>query len=71
MSLENYTCDRCGNNKPDSLKMSIFNTDMCCPECLIKERKHKDYQKAVDVEHNAVKNGDFNFPGIGLPEDLR
>lgn len=50
--------------------MSIFNTDMCCLECIEIERAHPDFQKARDVELDELLKGNYNFPGIGLPEDL-
>ena len=51
--------------------MSCFNTQLCCVECLLKERAHPEFPRAVAAEEAAVRNGDMNFPGIGLPEDLR
>jgi hypothetical protein len=44
---------------------------MCCPKCIEKERAHPDFQKAREAEHKAIKNEDFNYPGIGLPDDLQ
>lgn len=69
MSLRNGRCDRCGE-KTNGLTMSIFNTDMVCIYCLIKEQEHPKYKEAKRVEHEHVKNGDYNFKGIGLPDDL-
>jgi hypothetical protein len=51
--------------------MSRFNTDCLCFECINEERQHPDYKKALDAERRAVQNGDYNFSGIGLPEDLK
>lgn len=62
-------CDRCGK-KTNAATMSMFNTDMLCMNCLRKEKNHPDYQKARDAEHAAVASGDYNFPGIGKPDDL-
>jgi len=62
-------CDRC-NIKTNVTRMSRFNTDMCCPICLGIEKKHPEYQRAVDVENLAVRGGNMNFEGIGLPKDL-
>jgi hypothetical protein len=47
--------------------MSFFNTQMICMDCVEKERKHPDYQKAKDAEHAAVLRGDYNYQGIGYP----
>jgi hypothetical protein len=62
-------CDRCGNNSV-VLRMSRFNTQMCCPLCTEAEERHPDYSKAYQAELDAVRRGDYNFPGIGLPADL-
>jgi hypothetical protein len=50
--------------------MSKFNNDIICMACKTKERAHPDYQKASDAEIRAVRQGDYNFPGIGKPADL-
>jgi hypothetical protein len=63
------TCDRC--NKPlVAWTMSYFNRDVICMPCRDKERRHRDYTKAVERESEAVARGDYNFPGIGKPADL-
>lgn len=63
-------CQRC--RRPTNITtMSMFNTDMCCPECTEEERAHPDFQKARDAELEALQSGDYNFPGIGLPADLQ
>ena len=71
MGLKKFTCDRCGTDNPGLLTMSKFKTDLCCRVCIEKERKHKDYQKACDAEFKALKQGNYNFKGIGLPDDLK
>lgn len=63
-------CQRCGK-ETNAFMVSMFNTDECCLDCIERERQHPDYQKAKDAEHQAVLRGDYNFPGIGLPEDLK
>lgn len=69
MSSIYSTCDRC-KNKVQFLRMSIFNTDMCCKECLKTEQKHPLYSYAKEKELEHVKMGCYNFEGIGIPEDL-
>ena len=59
-------CQRC-RQKTDVTSMSRFNTQMCCPPCLDLEKSHPEYSTAETLEIAAVKRGDFNFPGIGLP----
>lgn len=68
--LENHTCDRC-KNESSILSMSYFNTDTICPSCGEKERTHPSYEEAKRIEHNEVIKGNMNFPGIGLPDDLK
>jgi hypothetical protein len=62
-------CDRCFCETSHSI-MSKFNTDIICLTCKEKERAHPDYQKADAAETEAVRKGDYNFPGIGKPADL-
>ncbi len=44
--------------------MSIFNRDCLCLDCKEKETKDKTYKLAQKAEREAIKKGDFNFPGI-------
>ena len=60
------TCDRCGAELK-ARQMSRFNTDVLCQKCIEEERQHPDYGKAVVAEHEAVRSGDRDFPGIGWP----
>jgi len=39
-------------------------------ECEDKEKAHPLYQKAVEAESAAVRQGNYNFEGIGKPADL-
>ena len=63
-------CERC-SKIINVWKMSFFNTDKCCMECIKKEKGHKLYKKAVEEEYRQCKMGNYNFKGIGLPNDLR
>ena len=62
-------CSRCYKENA-VLSMSIFNTEMICMDCQDKEKKHPDYKRAKQAEEKAVKNGSYNFEGIGKPKDL-
>lgn len=62
-------CGRC-YQETNATIMSKFNTQEICMACLEKERKHPKYPEAVRTEAEAVKRGDLNYPGIGLPSDL-
>jgi hypothetical protein len=53
------------------LTMSRFNTDMVCEDCESREKAHPKYAEAKAAELAAVRRGEHNFPGIGLPPDLR
>ena len=64
-----FLCDRCGE-RPIALTMSKFNTDMVCRVCEDKEKAHPKYDEAVEAELAAVRRGEYNYPGIGKPEDL-
>lgn len=64
------TCDRCGKPLDNGRTMSQFNEEIICMECCKKERKHPDYRKALEAEHEEMKKGNFNFEGIGKPSDL-
>ena len=63
-------CDRC-KKISNGHKMSFFNTQMCCTNCIRKEEKHKLYKKAVEMERIQYKLGNKDYPGIGLPDDLK
>lgn len=67
--LMKENCDRC-SEKLTIRTMSRFNTDCICPKCEEKEKKHPKYQEAVKAELEAVRNGNYNFEGIGKPSDL-
>lgn len=58
------TCDRCGGSLEKGRIMSMFNTDCNCMDCLEKEKKDKDYEKAVVAEMEEIKKGNYNYKGI-------
>lgn len=64
------TCDRCRQSVGITTG-SYFNTDIICMECVTREQAHPQYAEAVRRENRAVSRGDFNYPGIGLPDDLK
>lgn len=63
-------CDRCGKETL-SHTMSYFNTDAICMACDKAERAHPAFGHAREAELEAVKRGDYNFRGVGLPADMR
>lgn len=63
-------CQRCHDDHPVGLIMSKFNTQMICGPCKDKEKAHPKYAEADRLEVEAVRAGNHNYPGIGLPDDL-
>ncbi len=59
-------CQRC-HKDTNCTSMSRFNTQMCCSDCLDLEKKHPKYHVAETLELDAIKQGRYNFKGIGLP----
>lgn len=68
MTLE-PKCGRC--RKPSTITTgSFFDTSMICIDCDERERSHPQFERAHDADVAAMRRGDFNFPGIGVPVDL-
>jgi hypothetical protein len=57
-------CDRCGGSLKNGRIMSMFNTDCICMDCCKKEKKDKDYKKALKADHEQIKKGNYNYKGI-------
>ncbi len=64
--FEQKNCSRCGNSLDGGRIMSSFNEDVICMDCKAKERKHPDYQKAVEADNAEIRKGNYNFKGIGF-----
>jgi len=60
------TCQRC-EQESRWHTMSWFNTDFICNDCNEKEQSHPDFVFAKHVEQLHVKNGIYNYPGVGWP----
>ena len=65
------SCQRCGNTEPVYTTGSYFNTEQVCEVCDGKEQAHPQYAEAKKTEDDAVRAGNMNFQGVGLPADLR
>lgn len=63
-------CDRCGKETL-ATTMSYFNTDTICMKCKDIERAHPMFETARRIETEEVMRGNYNYEGIGLPNDLR
>jgi hypothetical protein len=58
-------CQRCHNDTHGVTTMSMFNEDIICMDCKEQEKKHPDYEKAVNSDIEEIKKGNYNFKGIG------
>lgn len=58
-------CDRCHEETKITI-MSKFNRDTLCVECKEDEMKAPGYAAAATAELQACKDGNYNFPGVGL-----
>lgn len=63
-------CDRC-KNETNTHRVSWFNLDNLCPDCIKEENSHPDYKRAHDIVLEQEALGNRNYEGVGLPEDLR
>ena len=63
-------CQRCHNNTYGITTMSMFNEDIICMICKEEEKKHPDYEKAVNSDIEEIKKGNYNFKGIGLAKGV-
>lgn len=63
------SCDRC-KKEMSTWRMSWFNHQNICLDCVEEERKHPEFEaaKKVILEHEAL--GEMNYVGVGLPKDL-
>lgn len=63
------SCERCGERAVGTI-CSTFNTEQICLVCKSKETRHPEYARARAKEEEAVRAGNYNFPGVGKPSDL-
>ena len=57
-------CHRCGK-ETRCHTMSMFNEDLICMDCKVKERKDPKHKEAVEADNAAIRAGNYNFKGIG------
>ena len=62
-------CARCGADLTNGRIMSMYNEDCICLACKEKERQRPDYVEACIAEAEQIKQGNFDFKGIGYKED--
>lgn len=63
-------CPRCNKNNKKLLFLSVFNEQQICIFCKEEEEKHPLYTEALNSYITEELKGNFNFQGIGLPDDL-
>jgi len=63
-------CQRCYSTDKITTG-SYFNTEMICMKCKEREENHEMYDMAKKEEAKQVRAGNYNFEGIGLPNDLK
>jgi hypothetical protein len=60
-----------GHPRPEAILGLIVDFQFCRePGISELDRDERDAEEAHDTECEAVRRGDYNFPGIGKPEDL-
>jgi hypothetical protein len=62
-------CPRCKSETLATI-ISVFDTQTICIECTRKEREHPAYPAALKAERDAIRHGNYTFPGVGKPSDL-
>jgi len=65
-----FHCDRC-DKKTHIQRKSMFNNDNICQDCQILEIEHPQFEKAREAVMDSISRGDYEFSGIGLPENLK
>ena len=63
--MHRENCDRCGNSTNNITTMSVFNEEVICMPCKTAEKNEPNYAQAVEAEMNAIRQGNYNFKGIG------
>ena len=62
-------CERC-QSESQFQSMPWFNTQMMWPRCHKLEYRRPKSEEAKQRESAQVKEGNMNYVGIGLPQDL-
>ena len=59
-------CDRCHQETYATI-MSMFNTQTICMPCKNEERTKPEYNAAHEADIAQIKQGNYNYEGVGLP----
>lgn len=62
--IRQQICQRC-HQETCAIIMSMFNTQEICMDCKDKERQDPRYKDAVAADEAAIRQGNYNFRGIG------
>jgi hypothetical protein len=49
----------------------MFNAEYICRECQNLEVNHPQFEKAREAVLDSISRGDYEFAGIGLPDNLK
>ena len=61
-------CQRC-SVKTGTYTMSMFDVSLICFDCADSEKKYPKYSEARQADEKAIREGNFNFEGIGQKKD--
>ena len=64
-TMQRKVCDRCHQPTNGITTMSMFNQEVICIPCKDKEKNEPGYAAAVEADHAAIRQGNYNFPGVG------
>lgn len=64
------TCERCGAHISGHM-LGWFSHEALCLLCYSDEKRHPEYMLAYYRWRNAHHYGDLDFPGLGVPPELR
>lgn len=59
------TCQRCSKHT-NLFIMSMYNEQEICMDCKKEETQRSDYAQALEMDEDEIRNGNFNFKGMGL-----
>jgi len=67
--VKEMRCNRC-NEDMTAFHGSWFTSEVICSICEQVEKLHPLFELAQEIENIALLLKDYNFPGIGKPEDF-
>lgn len=64
-------CNRCKRSIDNSFFKSVFDNKTICYDCQQSEIDHLKYEEAVNAVIDSISKGDYEFEGIGCPDNLK